>query len=361
MFAYTEITELHLEVTSACNAHCPQCPRNEPGGFMHKGLPVKQLTLEEIQKSLEVPFVRQLKHVYLCGNYGDPMAAQDTLPILEWLRDTNAGVRLGMFTNGSGRDEAWWARLAKIVNYCRFGIDGIGSTNALYRRGTDWDHTLRSVKSFIAAGGIAEWDFIVFKHNEHEILDAQKLARELGFSKLHLKSTARFYYQATGALRDRLPVYGKNGLVQYWLEPPINEQYQNIAALQLNMLTGNPEAFDHYLNTTTIKCKALFPVKLYISSEGLVFPCCYLAHIYPPVQTPASRQLVALLDELPEGRSGINIKLHSLRDIISGPFFQQVIPTGWDEKPIEAGRIRTCARACGNCDLHASQLLRSMH
>ena len=50
-------------------------------------------------------------------------------------------------------------------------------------------HLARS--QFRAAGGHAQWDFIVFRHNQHQVERAQQLSREWGFSKFQVKKTAR--------------------------------------------------------------------------------------------------------------------------------------------------------------------------
>ena len=46
------------------------------------------------------------------------------------------------------------------------------------------------------------WLFIRFKHNEHQVEDARKLASEMGFFKFELKDTRRFVV-------DKFPVLNK--------------------------------------------------------------------------------------------------------------------------------------------------------
>ena len=71
-------------------------------------------------------------------------------------------------------------------------IDGISETTYnQYRLGGDYLKIIENVKSFMALkkqGGykkpFIEWQFVVFKHNEHEIEDAKKLAKSIGVDNL---------------------------------------------------------------------------------------------------------------------------------------------------------------------------------
>src|SRR5260221_7377308 len=138
MYRYEEIREVHLEITTRCNASCPQCPRNVSGGPVNPALPIAELTLGDVRAIFPRELVARLRKLYACGNYGDAMVARDTLGIFEHLRAENAAIELAMFTNGSGRTPAFWRALAKVTSYVRFSIDGLEDTNHLYRRGTQW-------------------------------------------------------------------------------------------------------------------------------------------------------------------------------------------------------------------------------
>jgi hypothetical protein len=52
---------------------------------------------------------------------------------------------------------------------------------------------MRNVDAFIAAGGNAEWDFLVFRHNEHQVDAARALALGMGFTLFNAKATSRFF------------------------------------------------------------------------------------------------------------------------------------------------------------------------
>jgi len=355
MYRFRDIRQLHLEITTACNASCPLCLRNVLGGKVNPVMPEAELTLADVQAMFSASFIRQLKLMYLCGNYGDPMVARDTLEMLEHFRRTNPGIRLGIHTNGSGRNPEWWARLAAVVDYCRFGIDGLEDTNHLYRRGTRWTKILESVTAFIAAGGSAEWDFIVFRHNEHQVEAARELSQALGFIRFFVKKTYRFVNPAAGRRMGRVSVFDREGSFEYYVEEPRSEEYQNEALVQLGRLLDGPQSFQDYLEDTEIQCKVAASPQLYVSAEGLAFPCCWTANIYPWYQPLAEHGVRRLLERLPEGKRSLDARVHPLEEIVESPFFQEEIPASWRRKSLAQGRLEVCARICGTHDLYGAQ------
>lgn len=348
VYRYEDIREVHLEITSRCNASCPQCPRNLSGGAVNPALPLTELSLEDVKRIFPEDLLARLRKLYACGNYGDPMVAKDTLAIFEYLRAANPYAELGMFTNGSGRAASFWAGLAKVTSYVRFSIDGLEDTNHLYRRNTHWARIMESARAFIGAGGRAEWDFIVFKHNEHQVEEARALAQELGFTRFFAKKTSRF---SSGGQVSKKQVQERSGAPAYVLEPPQGEAWQNTAVVQLTQVRQKGQIRD-YQSDTEITCKAARHHRLYVSAEGLVFPCCWTGALYPPHRPAGTAQMWDLVRALPDGKSSLDARAHSIREIVEGPFFQTLVPNGWERGE---GRLEQCVRACGQHDTHAAQ------
>ena len=350
MYRYEDVREVHLELTTRCNASCPQCPRNLSGGPVNPALPLVELSAADVERILPDEFVHRLRKLYACGNYGDPMVAADTLPVFQRLRAQNPAMELGLFTNGSGRTEAFWAELARVVSYVRFSIDGLADTNHLYRRGTQWEKVMASARAFLAAGGAAEWDFIVFRHNEHQIEEARELARSMGFRRFFLKKTSRFFDARAGGAAKR-QVLDREGRPDYAIEEPLDPRFRNEAVVQL----GRAGRYADYQATAEITCKAANHKRIYVSAEGLVFPCCWTGALYPPNRPAGSAQMWDLVRALPEGKASLDARIKPLRDIVEGPFFQELVPDGWRPRPVAEGRLEQCVRACGTHDTHSAQ------
>ena len=275
--------QVHLELTDKCNAACPQCSRNDMGGLTNPLLPLTELRLRDVQAMLPPRVLRQLRRVMLCGNYGDPIMAKDCKEILNWMRRESPETRLSMHTNGGARAASWWRSLGSVMsgrNYVRFGIDGLEDTNHLYRQHVNWRTLMRNAQAFIAGGGNAQWDYLVFAHNEHQVEAARDLAVALGFSEFSPKKTQRFLNKATGVVRPTYGVKDRSGAVVRDLEPPRAAEWVNTEVehtwRQLLSSYGSQEAV-HAASVVHCKTGRDGDRSVYLAADGLVWPCCWLA------------------------------------------------------------------------------------
>lgn len=348
MYPYSQIKTLHLEVTSKCNASCPMCLRNISGGKTNPRLPLTELRLSDIKAMLSPSFIKQLSRLYMCGNYGDPMIARDTIRIFQYLRNQNPAIHLSLFTNGSGRSASWWRELAKVADVTHFSIDGLEDTNHIYRRGTDFRKITASAAAYLKAGGYAVWDYIVFRHNERQVEKARLLAKKMGFQKFVIKKTGRFFSNQRSQVKSQQPVRNNKGEVEYFLEMPENPNYRNPSlTMSKNLTVSNQSLYEHF-NQTPIVCKAAAEKSIYISAEGYVFPCCWLANqLYPWYYKEKEGQVWQFIDSLPQKEQSLDLKKRSLRDIVEDIFFQKLVPQSWQGKDIKKDRLQVCAKTCG--------------
>ena len=344
MYRLEDIRVVHMELTDRCNAACPQCPRNDHGGAVNPRLPLTSLSRAEVEAMLPPDLVRQLTQISVAGNYGDPIVAPEALEIFRYWREASPELHLRMGSNGSARTERWWRELARVMTPDRgrvvFAIDGLEDTNATYRRNTRWHVIVRNAAAYIDAGGTADWNFLVFRHNEHQVEPARELAREMGFRRINFKVTTRFIDRDGLVYREREPIKAKDGRIVDWLERPLGRQwhtdriaqFQDAPDLTLDRVRSEFGSFERYLDSVSIRCSSLEPPTIFISAEGYVLPCCYLA------------------GQIRDGKGGlesINAKQRPLRAILDGPFFQDDLPASWTRSSCAAGKNRTCARVCG--------------
>ena len=236
-----DIKVLHVEPTDVCQASCPLCSRVTDPAFAPNNQ--RHLTVEQLRSAIDPLVLAGLDKMFACGNYGDPAAGQHTLDLYRYLRSINNDVTLGMNTNGGLRNRAWWQDLAGILNqprdYVVFSIDGLADTNHIYRRGVAWDKVIENAQAYINAGGSAHWDMLVYQHNQHQVEQAQDVAKAMGFTWFRAKVSKR-------------PLVDGLALPDKW--QPVKQ------------LTGS------------IKCHALTERSIYIDARGVVNPCCWLGN-----------------------------------------------------------------------------------
>jgi MoaA/NifB/PqqE/SkfB family radical SAM enzyme len=320
MYKLENIKSIHLEITSKCQAKCPMCPRNLQGGKLSPFVTLEEITLDQFKEWIPIDFIKQLDRVFMCGNLGDPIIAKDTLAIFQYLRSNNPKIALSMHTNGSGRNNKWWTSLADLGVTVIFGIDGLGDTHSLYRINTDWNNIIENAKMFIAAGGKARWDMLVFQHNEHQIEDCRLLSKELGFINFTVKHTSRFRDGKLHVLNDE----GKTINILY----PTSSSESMIDKVKKAKAETLP----------IIHCKAKQDNQLYISASGVVTPCCW---IETSSDVPFLETRYDYLDVIGYWPT---LQTNTLKEIFSSEYFDSI------EQTWSTCGLKTCTKQCGSFD-----------
>lgn len=357
-FNFNSIDEYQLEITSYCNAACPQCPRNFNGRGINPHMPLTHLPRNVINTSFTQELCQRLRQVFFCGSYGDPIMHPEFLDILRDFRSKNPTLWLYIHTNGGVRDRDYWQEIAHIMagyGQIDFGIDGLENTLHLYRKNVKYNNAIENAKAFIAAGGRAQWNFIVFKHNEHQVEEVKRLGKMFGFFNVLIRKTGRFLNHQTLTELDEWPVH--NG---YVLEPPTNAEYRNSSMLSLPKLKKEYTDIKDYFSTTEIHCDALKGNKVAINCSGLVLPCNFFNHnlhdarFYNNDQLPCANELStingknqvrAFLESY--GLDNLNIHHKSLIEVFESPFWTDLVDSF--NKPLCGnGRMFECAMTCGS-------------
>jgi len=326
MYKLDQIREIHLELTTKCQARCPMCPRRLNGGILNPFIKLTEIDLETFKRWFDINLIRQLNKIFFCGNLGDPIIAKDCLEIFAYLREINPNMILSMHTNGGARDTKWWKQLAKLNVHVVFGIDGLSDTHHLYRISTDWNKIISNSKSFIDAGGKAEWHMLVFQHNEHQVSQCEELSKELGFEKFITKHTSRF-------TNDKFHVLDETGKSTHVLYP---------TQKSLEMISKVSQATSS-LETKTINCVAQKQQQLYIAADGTVSPCCWLDFSWIFHRQDTRIDYMDNIGTFP------NLNTQSLKEIFESKYFDKIEST-WPDKP-----LLECSRQCGKFNKSQAQ------
>ncbi len=270
-----EIQKLHVEPSSHCNARCPGCPRNLNGYNVDNLFNKTHLTAERFSEILtQYP---EVNFLLFNGNLGDPMMNPNIISLVDVARHVH---ELRINTNGSIGKLETFERLGSMKNIIiSFSIDGLEDTNHLYRQDVEWEKIMERAKKFIGAGGRAEWKFILFRHNQHQVEQARSLSKELGFKN----------FEVVDHSRNNFPALNKDGTVSHWVLPAdkdavVDEKRDHSSA-------NRPDKFDLEQGLDKIRevrktfhvnksykrfdCEHLRERSVYVSAAGELFPCCY--------------------------------------------------------------------------------------
>jgi MoaA/NifB/PqqE/SkfB family radical SAM enzyme len=172
---------------------------------------------------------------------------------------------------------------------------------------------------------------IKFDHNKHQIDDCEKLSKQLGFKEFMLVD------------------YGRNS-------GPVFDDQGNLVRV-LGDFTGSTE-LEHYIDIidngdmfiediwdkpkNNISCQTITGKSIYISSEGEVYPCCFMG--FNPRKYGKGRwhqPVNAQISELLEPNNALE---RPLQECIE--WFNK-IPACWNKSTFEDSRLIVCDASCG--------------
>jgi hypothetical protein len=294
-----------------------------------------------------------------------------------------------MNTNASGRDPEFWKDLGEMFKEngtVIFSVDGLEDTNWIYRRGTHWDKIMSAIKNYKSTGAEARWEFLVFRHNEHQIEEARKLSKELGIETFFPKKAMGFEEDKDGQFN--MNVYSTEGRFEYTIKPAttegknwdtkINDRmageghfdknkntdlsvgYLKDVKLQLEKSKNSThilhwtenevdltlvDEHEKKLSSCDIQCEALDTHQVFIDYDGVVFPCCYTAAFYRYKNGDLSLPLKNFINN--HGKENLSLHHTSLKNIIDGDMFANKWIESFEDRDIKNKRLKVCSVFCG--------------
>jgi MoaA/NifB/PqqE/SkfB family radical SAM enzyme len=352
---YNDVTpfSFHVELTDKCNARCPQCSRNviEKGTGVLKErdtLALKEISLQHF-KDIFSDFKFNIGRINFCGNFGDPFFSRDIYSITEWIgsdlinrnNNQNTFIHMHLHTNGGMKSAKWWNEYGKLCakffpgkHTVTFSIDGLEDTHHIYRVNTRYKRVVENARAFIAGGGEAEWSFIKFGHNEHQMSEAKKLAVEYGFASFIPVTTQRFYGKPEINYKFNKKEFKVTAATDYASE-----------ATQ-DRLINYVEKEDDIINDSksNISCQVQRKQELFIDCLGDVHPCCWIgSYIYRDKYiVKDDKDIQHPIFAMRDNRNAID---ESLNDIIYDDFFQYTLPESFKYEP-----CGICVRQCSDIE-----------
>jgi MoaA/NifB/PqqE/SkfB family radical SAM enzyme len=286
--------------------------------------------LDDFKQHFTDEFCARTEEIVFGGAYGDPLAASKLIEITDHL--TARGVRLAVSTNGSLRKPEWWRRLGEKMkrtgSRLELHIDGLADTNPLYRVKTDFAKIIENAKAYIATGARAEWHFIIFRHNQHQIDEAFRLSRAMGFAEFTLIDTIRF----SGG--DRYEYRMPGGETRHLELPSVKAADFQTSGDGVAVIERPEQAVaTNTAGINGIDCKSAAFNRPYISAHGQVSACCWVT---------GSDEEAAFFAGHGLGPERYNIRNRPLEEILLDEPFATLYARAW-----AVDSLKNCRHKCG--------------
>ena len=310
----------HVEISSKCTLRCPRCARQEvPDSLVNT-----ELDFDFFQRNFKPDFIKQhVRKITFCGDDGDPIYAHDLIPVIAYFKSIKSDIEIVIVTNGSYKSEFWWQSLAVQLgrdDSVHFSIDGWdNNSNNQYRVNSDWSSIIEGVKTLRSHSRCQIiWAAIAFRFNQKYIQRMKAMALNLGFDRFQLTKSTKF-----GSV---YPHYGDKDILEP-MQDLVSQSYR--FEREVNDFTGkntavwpiNFEKHASVVETNGVKPLCAIGNKgLYISAQGHLFPCCWVANRYDHNA------------EWQELGKKFDLKQRSVEDVLKDPFWQTDFQTyRWSE------------------------------
>ena len=241
---------ISFEPTTSCNLRCPECPSGlraftRPTGMLQKDF--FRETIDQLHKEL----------TYLVFYFqGEPYLNPAFLEMVQYASSKKiytATSTNAHYLNDAAAKKTVESGLDRLI----ISIDGTTQeTYKQYRVGGNLDKVLEGAKNIVkwkkelkSKTPFIIFQFLVVRHNEHQIEEIKRIAKEIGVDQLRLKTAQVYDYETD-----------PNNLI------PTNQKYSRYKK--------NKEGKHEFRGNNANHCWRLWhdPV---ITWDGTVVPCCF--------------------------------------------------------------------------------------
>ncbi|MDD5021095.1 MAG: radical SAM protein [Endomicrobiaceae bacterium] len=178
---------LTVDPTNLCNLECRFCPT----GQKRENSRPKEIMAMDRFKSIMNKIGRYLLYVEFC-NWGEPLLNNNTTEMISIAKKYGARTFLSSNLNINMTQEYAEKLIQSGLDRMTISLDGASQESyEIYRKNGKFDLVLSNIKLLAEAKRKLNsktphlhWQFLVFKHNEHEIEKARKMAVESGVNDI---------------------------------------------------------------------------------------------------------------------------------------------------------------------------------
>lgn len=329
-----------LDISTYCNAGCPQCHRTNPDGLDKVDwLPLVQWSVDQFKKAFPPKELKNIRKFKFCGTWGDPIMNKDILKIFEYIHDVTPSIIISIDTNGSLRDENFWWKIGVLLGKkleVIFAVDGIDQKmHEIYRRFTNLDKVLAHMNILSQTNAIVKSQTILFKHNKDYKEEIINLVKLNGSQKHSFVISDRFEN------KNKVKKYIDNNGKDFKLEKASQE------VLPDGIVAGTKK---HILDKQ-ITCRWAEPRnEIVVNPDGQILPCCYHANSHYSKRKFTFHKIYGLnthtiyADIYNQNLEKYNIFHTPLSEILTSEWYTKILP-----QSIEGNNpIWQCEKQCSN-------------
>ncbi len=217
-----------IEPTTSCNLACPQCP----SGLKEFSRPTGSLSMATYKNIIDSVH-KDLMYLLLYFQ-GEPL--KNTL----FPDFVSYAVKKNIYTSTSTNGHFLYSAIAKKIveaglHRLIISVDGTDQqTYAKYRIGGELDRVKNGIKNIVhwkkelkSSTPLVVIQFVVFKHNEHQIDDVVKMGKELGADKVELKSAQIYTLDKGDELVsgiEKFSRYRKNSAGRFYIKSKLPDK-----------------------------------------------------------------------------------------------------------------------------------------
>lgn len=338
---YNEVRVLNVDINSSCNAACQGCARQISHLYKNPFVEFNKHMSFDTWKKIIDEIGTQLTNIIFCGNYGDAGATKDLPKFIEYAVNVQPSVFIIVTSNMGINSTEFWKN---VVTVCpnnlllQCSIDGLADTNHIYRRFVRWEKVLENVTAALTNGANAEWKFIEFPWNVHQINDAKNLSKHLGFKNFVVlpnnnpignEKFNRIYNAHIDVWND----------VTHWKDTVLD--FPSLEDVDAEECRSKILSF--LPNVDYIDCYTKKEKSIHIDWNGHVWPCCWYGGIqyYPSVEHRKVNSLYT--PDLSTNWNNVNV--HSLKTILDHSFYKNDLMASLNNTPNVC-----CYEMCGKCN-----------
>ncbi len=240
-----------IDTCNFCNLRCRLCPTgmntlNRPKGSMDFQ------TYTRIMDQLK-PYAFEVS----LHNWGEPFLNPDIFKMIEY----NVNNRIGTSLSSNLKnitDETILKIVESGLEYLVVSIDGTSQEiYEQYRTGGNYERVIQTLNAIIqkkkalkSRTPFIEWQYLVMKHNEHQMTSAQALAKEIGVDLLRFAPAGLPFEE-----------FSNQEMANKWLPENPDYWYYDPRVLQNQNYIINQKCFYLYRSIT-------------VNPDGGVSPCC---------------------------------------------------------------------------------------